>query len=217
MMDTEPATIFVVDDDEAVRTSLQRLLRSAGLRVQVFSSAQEFLDRTSFTGNGCVVLDVQMPGIDGPALQNRLVDEGVDLPIIFLSAHGDLAIGVNAMKKGALDFLSKPVDEELLLDAIRAALNSHSAHRTQQVEEGEILARLALISPREREVMDCVVRGRLNKQIAGDLSIAEKTVKVHRARVMKKMGVRSVAQLVHLCETAARSNAQWQQAWFGKA
>lgn len=215
MMGTEPATIFVVDDDEAVRTSLGRLLRSADLQVQTFASAQEFLDRTTYTGNGCVVLDVQMPDLDGPALHDRLIEEGVDLPIIFLSAHGDLATGISAMKKGALDFLSKPVDEELLLDAIQAALSSHSTHRTQQVEQGEILSRLALMSPREREVMDCVVRGRLNKQIAGELCIAEKTVKVHRARVMKKMGVRSVAQLVHLCETAAKSNAQWQQDWFG--
>jgi FixJ family two-component response regulator len=215
MMGTEPATVFVVDDDEAVRTSLERLLRSADWQVRVFASAQEFLDRTSFIGNGCVVLDVQMPGLDGPALHDRLVEEGIDLPIIFLSAHGDLAIGVNAMKKGALDFLSKPVDEELLLDAIQTALASHSAHRTQQVALDEILVRLAQISAREREVMDCVVRGRLNKQIASDLAIAEKTVKVHRARVMKKMGVRSVAQLVHLCETAAKSNAQWQQDWFG--
>lgn len=203
-MNTNQATVFVVDDDEAVRRSIERLLRSAGLNVETFASAPEFLQRSPISETGCVLLDVQMPGINGPELHDGMSERGFTLPVVFLTGHGDVPTSVRAMKKGAADFLLKPVDDEMLLDTIRQAIERHAAERVRQRHRQDIAARLHRLSVREREVMAYVVQGRLNKQIAGDLGIAEKTVKVHRARVMEKMEVRSVAELVHLCETADR-------------
>jgi FixJ family two-component response regulator len=196
-------TIFIVDDDAAVRRSLVRLMRSAGYNAEAFASAHEFLARPRFTSTGCVVLDVRMPGMTGPELREQMAARKITLPVIFLSGHSDIPTGVDAMKKGAVDFLVKPVDDEVLLQTVQLALDRHKAGRARAQELEKIHQRLARLSVREREVMEYVIAGRLNKQIGDALGIAEKTVKVHRGRVMQKMEVLSVAELVHLCEAVA--------------
>jgi two-component system, LuxR family, response regulator FixJ len=197
-VDETRATVFVVDDDEAVRSSLSRLIRSAGWQVEACASANEFLERLPFAGTACVLLDVQMPDLTGPQLYEAMCARGQPLPSVFLTGHGDVATGVRAMKRGAVDFLLKPVDDEELLAALDHALRRHAREQILQRECDDVAQRLGRLSAREREVMELVIRGRLNKQIAAELGIAEKTVKVHRGRVMEKMEVRSVAQLVHL-------------------
>ena len=196
------ATVFVIDDDENICKSLERLIRSAGYRVEVFTSASAFLDRPAYHGTGCLLLDVNMPGMTGPELHDRLVTTGSSIPMIFLTAHGDIPTGVQAIKKGAMDFLLKPVDDEILLQAIASAVKRHASIQNGERKEQEIDTRLARLSHREREVLEYVIGGCLNKQIAAALGISEKTVKVHRARVMEKMEVRSVAELVRLCDSA---------------
>lgn len=193
-------TVFVVDDEADVRESLARLLRSAGLSVQAFGSAQDLLALDLAARAGCLVLDVNMPDLSGPELHQELKARGIDLPIIYLTGRSNIAIGVHAMKQGAQDFLEKPVDADELLGAIAEAMQRYRETSGRRQAHDEIRRRLQALSAREREVMEHVVRGRLNKQIAGDLGIAEKTVKVHRSRVMAKMRVRSVAELVHLCD-----------------
>lgn len=193
-------TVFVIDDEPEVRDSLARLLRSAGLPVEVFASAAEFIGSAPAERHGCVLLDVDMPDMTGPELHDRLRQQGIALPVIYLTGRSNIAISVRAMKQGAHDFLEKPVDADELLAAIAQAMDLHRQDVVHRQHLDQIRQRLEQLSPREREVMAHVVRGRLNKQIAGDLGIAEKTVKVHRARVMAKMGVRSVAQLVHRCD-----------------
>jgi len=200
--DGSSASVFVIDDDSSVRRALARLFRSAGWNIETFSSAREFIERLPHPGAGCIVLDVSMPGMTGPELHDLLTDGGFTFPVVFLTAHGDVPTGINAMKKGAVDFLLKPVDDAVLLETVKGAISRHAAARVRQRECEEILARLSSLSSREREVMDHVVRGRLNKQIAGDMNISLKTVKVHRGRAMAKMKVRSVAELVHACEFA---------------
>jgi FixJ family two-component response regulator len=202
-LETGEICVFVVDDDDAVRTSLQRLLRSAGWHVEAFASGRDFLERPPFEGTGCLLLDVRMPGMTGIDLHERMAQARMSLPVIFLTAHADVPTGVQAMKRGATDFLLKPADEEQLLNAVRRAVIWHSAERARRDQLHSFQDRVQSLTQREREVMEHVVRGRLNKQIAGDLGISEKTVKVHRAHVMVKMGTRSVAALVHLCDTAA--------------
>jgi FixJ family two-component response regulator len=200
---TEPVpTVFVVDDDPSVLKSLSRLLRSARLNPVLFSSPGEFLDRFDPHTPGCLVLDVAMPGLDGLQLQQALVARGSRIPIIFLTGHGDIPMSVSAMKRGAVDFLTKPVHDEDLLTAIHVAIETDRANRQARAELEDIRQRLATLTPREREVLEAVITGRLNKQIAGDLGIVEKTVKVHRGRVMEKMKVRSLAELVRLAERA---------------
>ena len=201
-MNDETGVVYVVDDDPAVRKGLDRLLRSAGLAVEAFASAAEFLARDGQDGVGCIVLDVRMPGISGMDLQADLVAQGVDLPVIFLTGHGDIPMSVEAMKTGALDFLTKPVDEEVLLNAVRQALHRHRAARTERLETQAMRTRMESLTPRELEVLRCVITGALNKQIAAHLGIAEKTVKIHRARVMEKTGAASVAELVQSCQRA---------------
>lgn len=196
------ATVFVIDDDEAVRTGLSRLLRATGWNVEAYASAGEFLGRPAFFGTGCVLLDVHMPGFSGPQLHDAMFERGLTLPVVFLTGDGDVPTSVRAMKRGAVDFLLKPLDDGELLAAIDQAVQRHIVALARQREQDEIGSRLGRLSAREREVMELVIRGSLNKQIAGELGIAEKTVKVHRARVMDKMEVRSVAELVHLWETA---------------
>jgi FixJ family two-component response regulator len=200
-MSSDAPTVFVVDDDPSVRRSLDRLLRSAGFNVEVFASARAFLERKPVDQTGCVILDVQMPETTGPELHNQFLAKGLSLPVLFLTAHGDVPTSVTAMKNGALDFLLKPVDDKVLLEAVGQAVRRHAAERARERDRHLIEARLASLSLREREVMEHVIRGRLNKQIAADLGIAEKTVKVHRGRLMEKMEVGSVAELVHLCES----------------
>jgi FixJ family two-component response regulator len=194
-------TVFIIDDDAGVRRSLERLVRSAGLTAETHSSADAFLERLPYDGVGCILLDVAMPGMTGPELQEHMTATGVSLPIVYLTGHADVPMSIRAMKNGALDILLKPVQDDNLLDTVRAALEKHAALRALDCERLEIMKRLARLSTREREVMEAVISGRLNKQIAAELGIAEKTVKAHRSRVMEKLQTRSVAGLVRLCAT----------------
>jgi len=193
-------TVFVVDDDAAIRKAVSRLLRSAGIAVAVFESPREFLAQYDPNTPGCLVLDLAMPGFNGLQLQTVLGEKGSILPIIFLSGHGDVSKSVQAMKGGAFDFLTKPVNAKNLLPAIRAAIERDAVARREQAELSEIRARLDTLTPREREVLEHVVTGKLNKQVAGDLGITEATVKMHRARVIAKMKVQSVTELARLTE-----------------
>jgi FixJ family two-component response regulator len=193
-------TVFVVDDYAPVRNAISRLLRTAGFVVATFESADAFLAQYNPAACGCVVLDLAMPAVSGLELQEILAQSGSLLPIIFLTAHGSIPKSVRAMKHGASDFLTKPVNDEDLLTAVRAAIERNRAVRLEQAELSEIRARLATLTPREREVLEYVVAGKLNKQIAGSLGTVEQTVKVHRAHVMQKMGARSVAELVRLTQ-----------------
>jgi len=197
-MSSERASVVVIDDDDAVRGSLMRLVRSAGWSTEGFSSADEFLARKPHDGTGCLLLDVNMPGTSGPRLQQLLTDQAWALPIVFLTGAADVPTCAEAMKQGAVDFLLKPVDEQALLQALERALARHEEERRSSQRQASIRGRLDRLSSREREVMQGVLKGQLNKQIAGELDIAEKTVKVHRGRVMEKMEVRSVAELVQL-------------------
>lgn len=203
----EASTIFVIDDDEGVRTGLSRLLRAAGWQAEAFPSAGDFLERPTYAGTGCVLLDVDMPEMTGPRLHETMLARGIDLPVIFLTGKGDVPTTVQAMKRGAIDFLLKPVENEALFTAIDIALQRHARHQAHRREQLGITTRLDRLSAREREVMERVVLGRLNKQIAAELGIAEKTVKIHRGRVMEKMEVQSVAALVHLLERVDDSAA----------
>ena len=201
----QPQQVFLVDDQPAVLKALSRLLSSAGFAVQAYGTAQAFLDSMPDNGaatDGCLVLDLSMPDMGGLALQQVLAARASVLPIIFLTGHGDIDTGVRAMKLGAADFLTKPVDDERLIAAIRLALEQNRAARSDSDELGDIRRRLASLTPRETEVMQLVVEGLLNKQIAAALGTVEKTVKVHRARVMSKMQVRSVTALVRLADRA---------------
>jgi len=195
-------TVFIVDDDPAVLKSLARLLRAARLTAATFASPQDFLARHDPSRPGCLVLDVAMPGLNGLELQQALLAGGHEVPIIFLTGHGDIPMSVQAMKRGAVDFLTKPVNDHDLLEAIHTALEKDRRQRQVLAEAAEILQRLASLTPREREVLEHVIAGQLNKQTAAALGTAEKTIKVHRARVMEKMKVQSVAELVHLAERA---------------
>jgi FixJ family two-component response regulator len=199
-MTVENAIVFVVDDDPSVRKSLDRLLRSVGLAVETFATAHEFLEQQCLKGPSCLVLDVKMPGISGLELQEKLLSQEHVIPIVFITSHGDIPMTVKAIKKGAVNFLSKPFDEKDLLDAVYEALQRDSKTRAVRQELEEIQHRLESLTLREYEVLTHVITGRLNKQIANSLDISEKTVKVHRGRVMQKMGVDSVAELVRLAE-----------------
>ena len=195
-------TVFLVDDDAGVLKALARLLRTQGFEVRPFTSPQAFLADHDASVPGCAVLDVSMPDLDGLALQQALTAGGSQRPVIFLTGKGDIPTGVRAMRAGAIDFLTKPVNDADLLAAIARAEKEDSEIRSANASLDSINARLAMLTPREREVMTHVIAGRLNKQIAGDLGTVEKTVKVHRGRVMNKLGVRSVADLVRLAEKA---------------
>jgi len=193
-------TVFVVDDDAAIRKAVSRLLRSTGIAVADFVSPTEFLAQYDPAMPGCLVLDLAMPGFNGLQLQTALDEKGSILPIIFLTGQGDVSNSVQAMKGGAFDFLTKPVNAKNLLPAIRAAIEKDAVVRQEQAKFSEIHTCLDTLTPREREVLRHVVAGKMNKQIAGDLGITEATVKMHRARVMAKMKVQSVAELARLAE-----------------
>jgi FixJ family two-component response regulator len=195
-------TVFLVDDDAGVLRALARLLRANGYEVRSFTSAQEFLENHDPGLPGCAVFDVSMPGLDGLALQEVLSGEEAPRPIIFITGRGDIPTSVRAMKAGAMDFLTKPVNGTDLLEAIARAEQEDAKTRLARVEVASIGARIATLTPREREVLTHVIAGRLNKQIAGDLGTVEKTIKVHRGRMMEKLGVRTVADLVRLAEKA---------------
>jgi len=199
---TDKFTVYLVDDDAGVRKALSRLLRAKGYEVQSYVSAQEFLERHDPAAPGCAVLDVAMPGLDGLALQQALTTGGSHRPVIFITGKGDVPTSVRAMKAGALDFLTKPVREKDLVDAIQRAESRDAELRLLHSELDSIQARINTLTPREREVFTHVVAGRLNKQIAGELGTVEKTIKVHRSRMMEKLGLRTVADLVRMAEKA---------------
>ncbi len=194
------ALVFVVDDDVSVREALARLIRSAGLRVEVFASAEEFLTRPKADAPSCLVLDVQLPDLSGLDLQRRMADASNEIPIIFITGHGDIPTTVRAMKAGAVEFLTKPLVEGDVLESVRHAIARDRAVRDHYADTAKLRALYASLTPREGEVMKWVVFGLLNKQIAGELGISEETVKVHRGHVMRKMEADSLAQLVRLSE-----------------
>ena len=200
--------VCVVDDDESVRRGLRRLLKSAGYTAETFSSAEEYLAREIFQGALCLLLDVRMPGLKGPALQEALEERGACEQIVFTSGHGDVPTATRAMKKGAVDFLTKPFDGEELIQAVKRALGRSKERLRNRAERLEARSRIAKLTSREFEVLRFVVRGLLNKQIAAELNTAEKTVKVHRGRVMQKLGVTSVADLVRMSQRAGVSPAR---------
>jgi FixJ family two-component response regulator len=197
---THPATVYVVDDDASVRKSLVRLLAQAGYPTEAFPSALEFLERRRRPGPGCLVLDVRMPGLNGLDLQEALARADERMAIVFVSAHGDVPMTARAMKAGAVDFLAKPYSREDLLAAVEQAVARDVRERAERAQVAEVEARLRTLTAREADVLALVVRGLLNKQIAGELGITEGTVKIHRARVMEKMCAGSVAELVRLTE-----------------
>jgi FixJ family two-component response regulator len=205
--ETAPVHIHVVDDDALVCSALARLLASAGYTVSAFRSAEAFLAEHDPAAHGCIVLDVAMPGLSGLAVQEALAERDNRMPVIFLTGHADVPMCAQAMKRGAVDFLIKPVDEEALFAALGRALLKDTAGRHAREQRAETQARLATLTAREREVLTHVIAGRLNKQIAADLGTAEKTIKVHRARGMEKMHVRSVAELVRMVERARPDEA----------
>jgi two-component system, LuxR family, response regulator FixJ len=191
-------TIFVVDDDSAVRDALKLLLRSVGQAVETYGSAQEFLDAYSEDRPGCLVLDIRMPGMSGLELQQRLNEKHSILPIIFITGHGDVPMAVEAMQAGAVDFIQKPFRDQDLIDRINQALEKDGSNRAALGERNDIRRRLETLTPREREVLDLVVHGKANKVIAGDLKLSQRTVEIHRARVMEKMQASSLAHLVRM-------------------
>ncbi len=199
-MTEEKPVVYVVDDDPSVRTALERLLRSAGHEVKIFGTAIEFLDAGPLNGPGCIILDVRLPALSGLELQERLRREDMSLPIIFITGHGTVPMSVQAMKAGALDFLQKPFGDTDLLEAVSQAIQKDRMAKRNQTELKQLRERLKSLTPREYEVFRLVATGMLNKQIAFDLGTVEKTIKVHRARVMAKMGAESVADLVRYAE-----------------
>ena len=196
------ATVFIIDDDPSARRGLTRLVKASGMHVESFASAGDFLDSGKYGGPGCIVLDVRMPEMTGPELQEELGKAEYSMPIIFLSAHADVAITAEAMKKGAVDFLTKPVDRDDLLGAIHVSLAKDAENRAQRTEIATIREQIKTLTPREYEVMTYVISGMLNKQIAAEMGISEATVKIHRGRVMQKLGTVSVADLVRFCGKA---------------
>ncbi len=201
-MGRDEPLVYVVDDDEAVRDSLTLLLKAVGLTGQAFSSAADFLQSYDPEQHSCLVADIRMPGMSGLDLQNELNRLGAHVPLIFITGHGDVPMAVDAMKSGALDFVEKPFRDQDLLDRVHQALTWDNERRTENLKTLAIRERLATLTPRETEVMERVVQGQANKVIAMDLGVSQRTVEIHRARVMEKMGVRSVAKLVRAVEAA---------------
>jgi FixJ family two-component response regulator len=199
MSEVEPI-VFIVDDDLSVRRSTERLMRTAGLKVQTFTSAREFLKNPPPEGPACLVLDVRMPGISGMDLQRELTRAGIQIPIIFITAHGDIPTTVRAMKAGAVEFLTKPFRSRTLVDGVRAAIDRDRSAHKERSETKELRDRYEQLTPREREVMPLVAAGLLNKQVAGELATTERTIKFHRAHIMQKMHAESLADLVRMAE-----------------
>ena len=200
-MNNKP-TVFVVDDDQAMRNSLKWLIESVAMQVETFDSADAFI-RSYYPGrSGCLLLDVRMPGMSGLELQEYLVQQRISIPVIIITGHGDVPMAIRAMKAGAVDFIEKPFNDELLLESIRHALQRDEQQRDQQRQRAEIAERLARLTPREHEVMAMVTGGKANKEIAASLGVSAKTVEAHRARVMEKMEAQSLAELVRMAMLA---------------
>jgi FixJ family two-component response regulator len=206
---TEPgATVYVVDDEADILKALERLLGAAGFSVQTLASPEQFLAQHDDAAPGCIVLDLALPGLNGLELQQALQTQGSALPIVFLTGRGDIAASVRAMKLGAADFLTKPVDADELIAAVEAALERNRQLRADRAEKHRVAGRLAALTAREREVFELIAQGRLNKQIAAEFGTVEKTIKFHRANLMRKLGVRTVADLVRLAERAGTGKPQ---------
>lgn len=201
-MNHNEGVIYIVEDDSSFRKSVKRLIRASGFEVVALESADSFLSQRSIRRPACLLLDIQLPDMDGMTLQQKLIDEGRNLPIIFMTGHGSIPMSVKAMKKGAVDFLPKPFEGKDLRDAVLRALDRDVQNLETELQLKKAGSLIDTLTPREKEVMQWVITGKLNKQIADALGIAEKTVKVHRGRVMEKTGVNSVAELVRLCEKA---------------
>jgi FixJ family two-component response regulator len=197
-MNQRPATVFIVDDDDAVRSSLRLLLKSVGLAAVAYPSARDFLTAWNPEQPSCLVLDVRMPGMSGLELQEELNRRGAIVPVIFITGHGDIPMAVEAMQHGAFDFLQKPFRDQDLIDRIQKAIARDAANRAQLLEKDRIRARFESLTPREREVLALVTSGKANKVMAGDLGVSQRTVEIHRARVMEKMEAASLAQLVRM-------------------
>ena len=205
-MTEEQAIVFVVDDDPSMRATLSDVMRSVGLEVQTFKSAQEFLRSELPDAPGCLVLDVRLPGQSGLDFQRTLADSGIDLPVVFITGHGDVPMSVRAMKAGAVDFLIKPFRDQDLLDAVHAAIKRDRVRRQDATRLVDLRERFQSLTQRERDVMALVVLGRLNKQIAAELGVAEVTVKAHRSQTMHKMGANSLAELVRIADQLSGSS-----------
>jgi len=201
------ANVFVVDDDQAMRNSLKWLIESVGMHVETFASATDFIHNYYPGRAGCLLLDVRMPGMSGLELQQHFLENQINIPIIIITGHGDVPMAVRAMKSGAVDFIEKPFNDEMLLESIRNALNLDVERRAAQAGRAEVAARLAQLTPREHEVMEMVTDGKSNKDIAHTLGVSAKTVEAHRARVMEKMSARSLADLVKMAVTANMSSS----------
>jgi len=203
--------VFLIDDDASVRRGVSRLLRSAGFKNEAFGSASDFLARDQHAGPACLIVDVRMPELNGMDLQSVLIQRRREEQLVFITGHGDISMCAQAMKAGAVDFLPKPFRANELLECVERALARAAEQRRRGAQKIEARRLLDLLTPREFEVMQLVVRGMLNKQIAGELGTAEKTIKVHRGRVMKKLGIASVAELVRLVETARVAPVKWRE------
>jgi FixJ family two-component response regulator len=199
-MNDQPPVVYVIDDDASMRDGLEDLLRSVDLTVMTFGSTQDFLSSVRPDVPACIVLDVRLPGTSGLEFQRSLMDSGIHLPIIFISGHGDIAMSVQAMKSGAVEFLTKPLHEQALLDAIHRAVERDRAQRDDAKVVAELRQRFESLTSREREVLTLAVAGRMNKQIAGDLELSENTVKVHRSQITRKMRARSLVDLVRIAD-----------------
>ena len=204
---TKEATVYLVEDDDAVRDSLQMVLESVGYHVAAYSRADAFLEDFTTDMAGCMVLDIRMPGMNGMELQRQLNMRNSILPIIFVTGHGDVPMAVEAMQRGAVDFVQKPYREEELLGKIQQAIAADAENRADLEEKHKIIERLAELTPREKQVMELMIEGKANKVIAYDLDISQRTVEIHRARVMEKMGVRSLAHLVRMVMAAEDGNS----------
>ena len=209
-MAAERPVVFVVDDDPSMRDAMQDLVASVGLEARVFASAQEFLEAKRPDARGCLVLDVRLPGTSGLNFQQELVKAGIDLPVIFITGHGDIPMSVRAIKAGAVEFLTKPFRDQELLDAINAGIERDRAQRGEAARVADLRSRFASLTSRERETMALVILGRLNKQIAAELGVTEATVKVHRGQVMRKMRAESVPDLVRMGDILGLSSTKPQ-------